>query len=150
MLLHSQKSLYYADGEEITNLTDIVLVAINEVTKIDPDKRDDGSYNYGVDFSNIPPFNPYMIAATLEELGYNAECLESNGWEHDYWQSFYHPDNKKFPPMQTSGTSLIHQCRLHGNEEKCGEYPRLEDNPEYADRIKHGLELLKKAMDRAE
>lgn len=84
MLLHSQKSLYYADGEEITNLTDMVLVAINEVTKIDPDKRDDGSYNYGVDFSNIPPFNPYMIAATLEELGYNAECLESNGWEHDY------------------------------------------------------------------
>lgn len=97
MLLHSQKSLYYADGEEITNLTDMVLVAINEVTKIDPDKRDDGSYNYGVDFSNIPPFNPYMIAATLEELGYNAECLESNGWEHDYWQSFYHPDNKKIP-----------------------------------------------------
>lgn len=37
MLLHSQKSLYYADGEEITNLTDMVLVAINEVTKIDPD-----------------------------------------------------------------------------------------------------------------
>ena len=118
MLLHSQKSLYYAEGEEITDLTDMVLVAINEVTKIDPDKRGDGSYNYGVDFSNIPPFNPYMIAATLEELGYNAECLESNGWEHDYWQSFYHPDNKKFPPMQTSGTSLIHQCRLHGNEEK--------------------------------
>lgn len=23
MLLHSQKSLYYADGEEITNLTDM-------------------------------------------------------------------------------------------------------------------------------
>lgn len=34
MLLHSQKSLYYADGEEITNLTDMVLVAINEVTKM--------------------------------------------------------------------------------------------------------------------
>lgn len=50
MLLHSQKSLYYAEGEEITNLTDMVLVAINEVTKIDPDKSSDGSYNYGVDF----------------------------------------------------------------------------------------------------
>lgn len=91
-----------------------------------------------------------MIAATLEELGYNDEGLDSNGWEHDYWQSFYHPDNKKFPPMQISGTSFVHQCCLHGNEEKCGEYPHLEDNPEYADRIKHGLELLAKAMNRAE
>lgn len=38
----------------------------------------------------------------------------------------------------------------NGNEDDCGVYPHLEDDPKYADRIKHGLELLEKAMSRAE
>lgn len=38
MLLHNQKSMYHMDDVEKTNLTDMVLVAINEVTKFNPEK----------------------------------------------------------------------------------------------------------------
>ena len=33
MLLHKQKSLYHLDAKEKSDLTDMILVAINEVTK---------------------------------------------------------------------------------------------------------------------
>ena len=58
MLLHRQKSLYYMDMEdkEKDNLRDIVLVAINEVTKFDKENMDGNRYDVGVDFSNILPF----------------------------------------------------------------------------------------------
>lgn len=39
MLLHNQKSMYHMDDVEKTNLTDMVLVAINEVTKFNPEIR---------------------------------------------------------------------------------------------------------------
>ncbi len=150
MLLHNQKSMYHMNDVEKTNLTDMVLVAINEVTKFNPENTDGSSYDFGVDFTNISPFNPYMISDVLQDLGYEDVDLDTNGWDHDYWNSFTHPDGKKFPPMQLSGTGWIHECHLHGNEDDCGVYPHLEDDPKYADRIKHGLELLEKAMNRAE
>ena len=75
--------------------------------------------------------------------------MDTNGWELDYWLMFKHPDDKTFPPMQMSGTGWIHTCQLHGDEEDERLYPHLEDNPKYADRIKHGLELISKAMDRS-
>lgn len=61
MLLHEQKSLYRMDAEEKENLKDMVLVAINEITKFDPDKTDKDKEDFGVEFSNIAPFNPVMI-----------------------------------------------------------------------------------------
>lgn len=103
MLLHNQKSMYHMDDVEKTNLTDMVLVAINEVTKFNPENTDGSSYDFGVDFTNISPFNPYMISDVLQDLGYEDVDLDTNGWDHDYWNSFTHPDGKKFPPMQLSG-----------------------------------------------
>lgn len=91
MLLHNQKSMYHMDDVEKTNLTDMVLVAINEVTKFNPENTDGSSYDFGVDFTNISPFNPYMISDVLQDLGYEDVDLDTNGWDHDYWNSFTHP-----------------------------------------------------------
>lgn len=80
MLLHNQKSMYHMDDVEKTNLTDMVLVAINEVTKFNPENTDGSSYDFGVDFTNISPFNPYMISDVLQDLGYEDVDLDTNGW----------------------------------------------------------------------
>lgn len=148
MLLHEQKSLYRMDTEEKENLKDMVLVAINEITKFVPDKPDENRSNFGVEFSNIPPFNPGMIEDVLLELGYEQWDLDTNGWECDYWYSFIHPDKEHFPPVELTGTAWVHECLLHGMSDDYEYYPHLEDNPEYTDRINHGRELLSKAMDR--
>ncbi|RGH18342.1 hypothetical protein DWV75_03835 [Ruminococcus sp. AF12-5] len=151
MLLHKQKSLYYMDMEdkEKDNLRDMVLVAINEVTKFDQENMDEDRYDVGVDFSNISPFNPHMISYALQDLGYEEVDLRINGWEHDYWQKFTHPNSKKFPPMQLTGTSWIHKCQIHGVEDDYETYLHLENDPEYSNRIKNGLKLLSEAMNRA-
>lgn len=148
MLLHRQKSLYRMDAEEKENLKDMVLVAINEITKFDPDKTDKDREDFGVEFSNIAPFNPVMIKNVLIELGYEAGYLDENGWDSNYWCPFIHPDKKHFPPVELVGTAWIHECKLHGRYDDYESYPHLEDNPEYTDRINHGRELLSKAMDR--
>lgn len=148
MLLHRQKSLYRMDTEEKENLKDMVLVAINELTKFEPGITDEDREEFGVEFSNIAPFNPGMIEDVLLELGYEEGELYANGWEHDYWYPFTHPDKKHFPPVELVGTAWIHECKLHGRYHDYESYPHLEDNPEYTDRINHGRELLSKAMDR--
>lgn len=148
MLLHRQKSLYRMDTEEKENLKAMVLVAINELTKFEPGITDEDREDFGVEFSNIAPFNPGMIENILIELGYKEGELDATGWEHDYCYPFTHPDKKHFPPVKLVGTAWIHECRLHGTYDDYESYPHLEDNPEYTNRIKHGRELLSKAMDR--
>ena len=127
MLLHKQKSLYHLSDDEKSDLMDMILVAINEVTKFNPNESDGSRYDYGVDFSNMPPINPYVVSNVLQDLGYEEGDVDTNGWENDYWQSFTHPDEKKFPPMQMSGTSWIHECHLHGEEDEDTLYQYLED-----------------------
>lgn len=80
IMLHKQKSLYEISSKEKADLADMVLVAINEVTKFDPEKADGDRYEEGVDFSNIPPFNPHMISWALYDLGYEEGELNTNGW----------------------------------------------------------------------
>ena len=147
-LLRKQKSLYDLDDKEKSDLTDIVLVAINEVTKSDPSEV--SRYDVGVDISNMPPFNPYVAGHILQDLGYDEpeDGIDTNGWEHDYWDRYTHPDSSTFPPMMTSGTAFIHECHINGHDDDDAEYPHLEDNPEYAERIKHGYELLKQGYTR--
>ena len=112
MMLHKQKSLYEISSKEKADLADMILVAINEVTKFDPEKADGDRYKEGVDFSNIPPFNPHMISWALYDLGYEEGELDTNGWELDYWLMFKHPDDKTFPPMQMSGTASVRTILL--------------------------------------
>ena len=97
MLLHKQKSLYYMDmdDKEKDNLRDMVLVAINEVTKFDQENMDSDRYDVGVDFSNISPLNPHMISYALQDLGYEEVDLRINGWEYDYWNLFKHTNSQK-------------------------------------------------------
>lgn len=79
MLLHRQKSLYRMDTEEKENLKAMVLVAINELTKFEPGITDEDREDFGVEFSNIAPFNPGMIEDILIELGYKEGELDATG-----------------------------------------------------------------------
>lgn len=47
MLLHKQKSLYHLSDDEKSDLMDMILVAINEVTKFNPNESDGSRYDYG-------------------------------------------------------------------------------------------------------
>lgn len=107
MLLHKQKSLYHLSDDEKSDLMDMILVAINEVTKFNPNESDGSRYDYGIDFSNMPPINPYVVSNVLQDLGYEEGDVDTNGWENDYWQSFTHPDEKKFPPMQAAQVGFM-------------------------------------------
>ena len=130
---------YYMNRNHYTekeNLKDMVLVAINEITKFDPDKTDKDKEDFGVEFSNIAPFNPVMIKNVLIELGYEAGYLDENGWDGNYWCPFIHPDKKHFPPVRLTGTTWIHKCQLHGMYDDCEVYPHLEDNLERNTAIK--------------
>ena len=148
MLLHKQKTLYLMDYKEKEDLKDIILVAINEITKFNPNKTDENRGDFGVDFSNISPFNPSMIEDVLLELGYEQGDLDTNGWECDYWYPFIHPDKEHFPPVELTGTAWVHECLLHGMSNDYEYYPHLEDNPKYEDRIENGRNLLSKAINR--
>ena len=46
MLLHKQKSLYHLSDDEKSDLMDMILVAINEVTKFNPNESDGSRYIY--------------------------------------------------------------------------------------------------------
>lgn len=140
MLLHEQSSKWHLDEKQTKDLTDMILVAINEVTKVDDDEN---RYDVGVDFTNITIANPYVISNILQnQLGYEEEEMDTNGWQLDYWQKFTHDS---LPAMQLSGTGITHTCELHGCEEDTEEYELLENNPKYTERIKHGIELINAA-----
>ena len=85
---------------------DMILVAINEVTKFNPNESDGSRYDYGVDFSNMPPINPYVVSNVLQDLGYEEGDVDTNGWENDYWQSFTHPDEKLKESIDNRVTAL--------------------------------------------
>ena len=143
-ILRDQEPVYTLTEQEKSDLTDIVLVAINEVTKSDPSQVD--RYHKGVDISNMPPFNPYVVSSILHDLGYeeNENGFITADWKHDY----YHSNCDVFPPMQISGESFIHSCRITGEETDDKEYTPLENNPEYAKRIEYGYRLLKASYTR--
>lgn len=56
MMLHKQKSLYEISSKEKADLADMVLVAINEVTKFDPEKSRWRQIQRGCGFFQHPSF----------------------------------------------------------------------------------------------
>lgn len=147
-ILRDQEPVYALTEQEKSDLTDIVLVAINEVTKSDPSQVD--RHHVGVDISNMPPFNPYVVSSILHDLEYeeNENGFITADWKHDYWDHYHHSNCDVFPPMQISGESFIHSCRITGEETDDKEYIPLENNPEYTERIEHGYRILKASYTR--
>ena len=54
IMLHKQKSLYEISSKEKADLADMILVAINEVTKFDPEKADGEYITYTWTEVNVP------------------------------------------------------------------------------------------------
>lgn len=127
-------------------LTFIILRTIDKISKFEPSEESDSRYEIGTDLSSIG-VGPYHVKKVLEELGYKEDSFSKNGWEMDYWFHFQHPD-PKFPPLCLSGTAIIHEMYLRGEEEDYKTYEEREEelrnDPEFQNLINKGMELLAK------
>ena len=143
MLLHKQDYFQELREGEKEDVRDMILVAINEATKFS-DSDSEKAEDFGVDFSNIPPINAIIIDDVLQSL-------ELDGFYGEYC-ALWNSENPILPPMGVFGVALEHKiilCRswYYGVAET---YEILEENPKYAKMIKHGKELISKAVNRSE
>lgn len=151
MLLHKQDYFQELREGEREDVIDMILVAINEATKFSGSDSEEAE-DFGVDFSNIPPINAIIIDDVLQSLGYVLDIEpELDGFYGEY-SALWNSENSILPPMGVSGVALEHKiilCRswYYGVE---GTYEVLEENPKYAKMIKHGKELISKAVNRSE
>ena len=151
MLLHKQDYFQELREGEKEDVRDMILVAINEATKFS-DSDSEKAEDLGVDFSNIPPINAIIIDDVLQSLGYVLDIEpELDGFYGEY-SALWDSENSILPPMGVSGAALEHKiilCRswYYGVAET---YEILEENPKYAKMIKHGKELISKAVNRSE
>lgn len=58
--------------------------------------------------------NPYQVWLLLEELGYDEEHLDDNGWERDFWIDF-RKEGKEVIHMHCTGITF--QLKLYGDGE---------------------------------
>ena len=67
----------------------------------------------------------------------------------DYWFHFQHPESNKYPPLCLSGTAIIHEVYLHGEEEDYVTYEereeKLRNDPEFQKMIQDGMSLIAEA-----
>ena len=82
-------------------------------------------YSITLELSDIPGIGPYHIQKILEGLGYELKSNDTNGWQGDYWYYFEHKETKEFPPLCLSGTAVIHEMTLRGQED-CEIEPQTE------------------------
>lgn len=58
--------------------------------------------------------NPYQICEILEELGYEKEWVDDNGWQLDFWIDF---EKEGSPTIHMSGTGITFTVKLYAHEE---------------------------------
>lgn len=130
-------------------LTSIILHTIGKIANFEPTEESDSRYDVGIDLSYIG-VGPYHVKNILVELGYEEDSFDDNGWQMDYWFHFQHP-SPKFPPLCLSGTAIIHEMYLRGEEEDYKTYEEreneLKNDLEYQNLIKQSIELLSKAKE---
>lgn len=103
-------------------------------------------YEVTLDLSEIPGVGPYHVKEIIEELGYNEDSFDDNGWEMDYWFHFQHPESNKFPPLCLSGTAIIHEMYLRGEDDDYVTYSereeKLKNDTELQALIQQGMNII--------
>lgn len=139
-----QKNRWHLTEERKAELTKLVLATINKIASFEvTEDSAETRYEVGTDFSDIG-VGPYHIIQILKDLGYKEDDYSDNGWEMDYWFHFRHPDSTKFPPLCLSGTAIIHEVYLHGEDEDYETYKERECL-EVQELIQKGMGLLTEA-----
>lgn len=77
-------------------------------------KNGDNPYNCFLNLTGTE-LNPYTLWKILEELGYEREDQEDNGWELDFWIYFTKQDART---LLIRGTGILCEFFLSGDDEQ--------------------------------
>lgn len=145
MILKEGNYWHIKDDKQKELLKSIIIDTINEIASFEVTENSVSRYNIGIDLTNMQ-VGPYHIKDILEELGYKEDDFSDNGWEMDYWFHFQHPEPDKFPPLCLSGTAIIHEMYLRGEDDDYKTYAEreeeLKNDPELQELIKQGMEII--------
>lgn len=139
------KNRWHLSEERKAEVMKLVLETIDKIANFEITEDSETRWDIGTDLSELVGVGPYHIKEILEELGYKKDSFSDNGWEMDYWFHFQHPDSN-FPPLCLSGTAIIHEMFLHGEEEDYKTYEErenaLKNDTKLQDLIKRTSDLI--------
>ena len=140
-----EKNRWLLNEETETKVKAMVVAHIDKIAKYELNSR----WDVALDLSEIPGVGPYHVKHIIEDLGYKEDSFDDNGWQMDYWFHFQHPESDKFPPLCLSGTAIIHEMYLHGEDNDYVTYEereeRLKNDPELQKLIKQGIDIIAEA-----
>ena len=143
-----KKNRWLLDEETKAKVKAMVIAHIDKIANFDFDIEScsDTRYEITLDLSDIPGVGPYHVKHIIEDLGYKEDSFDDNGWEMDYWFHFQHPESDKFPPLCLSGTAIIHEMYLRGEDNDYVTYAereeRLKNDPEFQELIRQGMSII--------
>ena len=140
-----EKNRWLLNEETETKVKAMVVAHIDKIAKDELNSR----WDVALDLSEIPGVGPYHVKHIIEDLGYKEDSFDDNGWQMDYWFHFQHPESDKFPPLCLSGTAIIHEMYLRGEDDDYVTYEereeRLKNDPELQKLIKQGIDIIAEA-----
>ena len=140
-----KKNRWLLDEETKTKVKAMVVAHIDKIAKYELNSR----WDVTLDLSEIPGVGPYHVKHIIEDLGYKEDSFSDNGWEMDYWFHFQHPESDKFPPLCLSGTAIIHEMYLRGEDDDYVTYEereeKLKNDSEFQELMRQGIDIIAKA-----
>ena len=140
-----EKNRWLLDEETKTKVKAMVVAHIDKIAKDELNSR----WDVALDLSEIPGVGPYHVKHIIEDLGYKEDSFSDNGWEMDYWFHFQHPESDKFPPLCLSGTAIIHEMYLRGEDDDYVTYEereeKLKNDSEFQELMRQGIDIIAKA-----
>lgn len=144
MILQYETNRWHLDEAKKIEITKIIFDTITEIANFKVTEDSVSRWNVGTDLSDLG-VGPYHIKDIIESFGYKEDSFSDNGWEMDYWFHFQHPDHS-FPPLCLSGTAIIHEMYLHGEDENYETYEereeKLKNDPELQNLIKQSMDII--------
>lgn len=144
------KNRWVLDEETEAKVKAMIVAHIDKIAKYELKTDDnDSRWDVSLDLSGIPSVGPYHVKHIIEDLGYEEDSFDDNGWQMDYWFHFQHPESDKFPPLCLNGTAIIHEMYLRGEDDDYVTYEereeRLKNDPEFQKLIKQGMDIIAEA-----
>ena len=144
------KNRWVLDEETEAKVKAMIVAHIDKIAKYELKTDDnDSRWDVSLDLSGIPGVGPYHVKHIIEDLGYEEDSFDDNGWQMDYWFHFQHPESDKFPPLCLSGTAIIHEMYLRGEDDDYVTYEereeKLKNDPEFQKLIKQGMDIIAEA-----
>ena len=140
-----EKNRWLLNEETETKVKAMVVAHIDKIAKYELNSR----WDVALDLSEIPGVGPYHVKHIIEDLGYKEDSFSDNGWEMDYWFHFRHPESDKFPPLCLSGTAIIHEMYLRGEDDDYVTYEereeKLKNDSEFQELMRQGIDIIAKA-----